>query len=466
MYDLLVIGSGPGGYTCAIRAAQLGAKVALIEKDQIGGTCLNRGCIPTKSLIECVEKYTTAKQADYFGILVSDLSFDFKKMQLRKDQNVSQLRKGTLSLIKSNQIDFISGTGKLIAPGKVEVSSPDGAKYQLECKNIVLALGSVPSRIPIEGIDLPGVITSDEALNLNTVPESLTIIGGGVVGVEMATIFSGLGARVSILEMMDGILPMIDHEIVEVLKESFSKKNIEVITLAEITKISREEGRLVVFFQKNGETHKLKSDMVLISVGRRPNTTGGWLEKAGIAMKRGKIIVGSDMRTNLPGVFAIGDVSSKIQLAHVAMAEGVIAAENALGGERVMDYASVPSCIFCDPEIVGIGLTEQDARNAGHDVIIGKFPVIRNGRAMTMGVTEGMAKIISDCRFGAILGMHMIGPRVTEMSGELSLALSMETTLDELRAAIHAHPTVAECIFEAANASFGECIHLPPDKLI
>jgi dihydrolipoamide dehydrogenase len=464
MYDVIVLGGGPGGYTAAIRAAQLGAKTALVEKGEMGGTCLNRGCIPTKALIESVEAYESLADMESFGVTVSGGSIDPAKIYARKDKIVKQLSSGVASLVKSNKIDLYQGVARLTGTTAVDVVAQDGKHTNLTGKNCIIATGSVPAVVPIPGADQPGVVTSNEALSLKSIPKSIAIVGGGVIGVELATVFSGLKVKVTILEMLDEILPLIDVEVVGALKKVLKEKGIDIFTSTGVKNIAANGPNKRISYETGGKKGELEAELVVIATGRKPYTEGLGAAEVGIALERGRILVDEKLKTKVPNMYAIGDVSSKIQLAHVAMAEGVIAAENAMGHNRIMDYSVVPSCIYTNPEIAAVGLTEKQAKERGIETLIGRFPLAASGRAMTMGAKTGFIKIIADKRDGGILGAHLFGPHVTEMIAELTLAIELEATLDEIKATIHPHPTLSEGIFEAAHDALGECIHLPAKK--
>lgn len=463
-YDITVIGAGPGGYTAAIRATQLGAKVALIEQEDVGGTCINKGCIPTKSLIYNVEAYESILKMNTLGINVTDVSIDVNKVLKRKHDIVTKLRNNLINLIRLNKIDLFKGKGVLRDNLLIEVIGDDNDNKLIRTNKVILAMGSTPMRIPIKGVYSDDIITSDEALNLSNIPAKMVIIGGGVIGMEMATIFSGLGSKVTILEMMDDILPMIDREVVSVLKDSFRQKDIEIVTSAHVDSIEKISDVKIVKYSHDNQIKSCTADAILMATGRLANTKNMDLEKLGITMERDKISVNDKMQTNLPGVYAIGDVIGGIQLAHVAMMEGLIAAENALGAQKKVDYNAIPSCIYTNPEIAGVGMTEEQAKTKGYDVIIGKYPISYNGRAMTMNESTGLVKIIAERQYGGILGAYIIGPNATEMISELTLSINMEATLDELKYTIHPHPSIAECIFEAAHDANNECIHQPPKR--
>lgn len=464
IYDITIVGAGPGGYTAAIRAAQLGAKIAIVEKGDVGGTCLNRGCIPTKALIESVEALEAAQDMGELGVNIKEAKIDIEAVFKRKDKVVNQLRNGIEYLIKKNKIDLYKGKATFVNPKTIEVMTTDGNTKVVNTDKIILAMGSIPRRIPVSGAHLPNVITSDDALNLSNVPHTMTIIGGGVIGVEMATIFSGMGTNVTILEMMDEILPMMDREMVSILKDAMKNKKVHILTKANVNSIEKSAiGNVVTFTHGNGR-QRIDADVVLLSTGRVANTQGIGLEHLGIETERDSVIVNEKLATSLKDVYAIGDVIGGVQLAHVAMAEGIIAAENAMGAEKRVDYKAIPSCVYTNPEIAGVGMTEEQAKEQGYEVVVGRFPIQANGRALTMNQTKGLVKVISEKRFGNILGGFIIGPYATEMISELVLAVNMETTFDELKATVHPHPTISECIYEAVLDIRGECIHKPPNR--
>jgi dihydrolipoamide dehydrogenase len=458
-YDLIVVGGGPGGYVAAIRAAQLGVKVALVEKDAVGGTCLNRGCIPTKALIASTSVLDNIKHAADFGFQVESYKIDFEKIMDRKKSVVNQMLKGVSYLIKKNKIDLFEGTAKILSKDQVEVMKNDGSLEKIEGNNIVLATGSEPALIGSLGYNGKTVITSNEILDIDAIPESLLIIGGGVIGCEFATIFAALGSKVTIVEAMPSILPMVDSELTKRFTLLLKKRGVKVKTKAMIKAVT--EGTDGVSAElENGDL--LTAEKVLISIGRTFNTKGLGLEDVGVELgPKGEILVNDYMETNIPGIYAIGDVTNKVQLAHVASAQGILLVENLFGGKKEkMDYSAVPSCIFTAPEIATVGISEDQAKEQGLAVNIGKFPFMASGKAVCLGETDGMVKIIADIETDKILGAHIMGPHATDLIAEATLAINNGLTSEQLAKTIHAHPTLAETLMEAAEGVHGMSIHV------
>jgi len=455
--NITVIGGGPGGYVAAIRAAQLGAQVTLIEEDTLGGTCLNRGCIPTKVLLHSAGVFSLVKNAGTFGVSAEKVSLDFSAVVRRKETVVKQLVGGVTSLMRKNKIRVIKGTGTIIGPKAVGIVDTG---EEIKSDNIIIATGARPSRVPIKGIDEPGVITSDEALSMERLPQSIVVIGGGVIGLELAQIFHKMGSKVTILEMMSQILPAEDAEIAGVLEDIMKQDGMEIFTSATVTHIeSTGQGEKMVLFDTEEGSQKKVAEKVLVAVGRYPNTDNLGLEKLDIALDRGRIVVNERMETKIPGVYAIGDVVGGYMLAHVAMDEGKCAVENALGQAAKVDYRAVPRCVYTSPEIAGLGLTEAEARREYENVRVGRFPFIANGRALTLNRTKGMVKIIADTRYGQILGAHILGYAATELIAEVALTMQLEATFGDLASVIHAHPTLSEAVMEAALGVEGRSIH-------
>lgn len=458
--DVLIIGGGPGGYVAAIRAAQLGGRVVLVEREKLGGTCLNRGCIPTKTLLHYSEYMEAPQKADMAGIQLECKGFDLAKLIRHKEQVVMQLVQGVNYLIRKNRIELITGNGRLQDANTVVIKNQD-QNFIRKARKIIIATGSMAAPLPVEGNELPAVLTSDDALNMARVPQKLVIIGGGAVGIEFAFIYRNLGAQVAVVEMMPQLLPQIDQDIADVLGKAMKKRGIEVYTGLKLARIL-EEGNSVALqlTGPQGET-RLVADQVLAAAGRRPETTGLNLEGLGVKTEGGRISVDEFMETNIKGIYAIGDVTGRIMLAHVASAQGMIAAENALGNQKKMDYKVVPSCIYCVPELAAVGLTEKEARVKGYKVLVGQFPFSASGKAIAIGAPEGLVKIVSEQKYGEILGVHIIGERATDLIAEAALAIRMEATVEELLATIHAHPTMGESIYEAAHGVFEHPIHMP-----
>lgn len=460
MKKIVVIGGGVGGYVAAIRAAQLGAEVTLIEKQHIGGTCLNEGCIPTKVLLHTGELYSELLIGEEYGIKINgEASIDWEKLQQRKAKVVSQLVGGVKVLLQYNKVNVISGEATLNTKNSVIVTKQNGEKETIEGDNIIIATGSEPFIPPIPGAKSKGVIDSTGALNLDKIPKSMTIIGGGVIGIEFAYLYSTLGTKVNIVEMMPEILPRIDGEIVALMRMLLENKNIKIFTNAKVTSINEDKDNLNIEVETEKDKIVLTSEKVLLSVGRKARIEGLNLEGVGIKTEKNLISVNQKMETNIPGIYAIGDVSGKTMLAHVASEQGVIAAENIMGINSNMDYKVVPSCIYTKPEIASVGMTEQEVKEKKIAYKTGKFPLSGNGKSIIANETEGFVKIISDEKYGEILGVHMIGPRATELIAEAALAIKLEATVDEIIATIHAHPTVSESIKESALSVNKIAIH-------
>lgn len=457
-YEVTVIGGGPGGYVAAIRAAQLGLKVAVIEEKQMGGTCLNRGCMPTKSLLHSSEVYQTAKTGFDYGIVAGDVEFDFEKIIAKKDSVVKKLRSGIEFLVKNNGATIIHGLGYIKDKNTIEVRGKE--PQIINTGKIIIATGSRPSRPPIPGLDSEKVLDSDGLLDLKTCPEKLVIIGGGVIGVEFATVFNSLGKDVAIIEMMDEILPGVDSEISSTIRKSLVNKGIKIYTSSTVTSINTKHKTECVFTANNVEQKEI-CDLVLVAIGRKANLEGIGLENLGLVPVKGFIMVNDKLETSVPGVYAIGDVTGKAMLAHVASAQGLIAAANAAGENQRMDYSVVPGCIYTSPEIATVGMTEVEALKQGNKVKVGRFPVSANGKSMIMGETEGLIKIVTDEATGEILGTHILAPRATDMIGEMCLAMKLESTVEEISNTIHPHPTVSEIMMEAAHDVEGLCVHKP-----
>jgi dihydrolipoamide dehydrogenase len=470
-YDLVVIGAGTGGYVAAIRAAQLGQKVAVVEKQKaLGGTCLIWGCIPTKALLEHAHALKIVQNAKEWGVTIpaGTPAIDMAQVQSRKDKIVTGLTKGVEFLFKKNKIDWIKGTAHLAGDGKVDVvDAATQATQTLQAKHVIIATGSQPRTIPGIEIDHSRVITSDEAIALKSVPKSLIILGCGAVGVEFASIYRRFGSEVTIIELLPRLVPNEDEAVSAELEKSFRKQGIKALTGTKVTKATVTATGVDVEAQDAaGKTQKLSAELLLVATGRGPVTEGLGVEKLGIALERGYVKVDPLYRTSVPGISAIGDVitlgtAPHPQLAHVSSMEGVITAERIAGGEvQPLNYDHVPGCTYCDPEIGSVGLTEAEAKKRGYDVRIGTFPFGVLGRAKMAGETEGFVKIVADRKYDEILGVHMIGPRSTELVAEAVLALRLECTVEELIRTIHAHPTFSEAVGEAAHAAHGAAIHM------
>lgn len=459
-FEVTVIGGGPGGYVAAIHAAQLGKKVALVEAREVGGTCLNRGCIPTKAFLHSAEVYKAVKDAAEYGIKTSKPSFDFKAIHERKNKIVGQLTGGVANLLKRNGVVVYNGLASFRDRFVIDIKKADGTTEQLESEKYIIATGSVPARPPIPGINNPNVITSDEALDFEAVPKDIIIAGGGVIGVEIASYLHEFGCKVTIVEMLDKILPPVDDEISTLLRGILEQRGITINTGSKITEFTPTGLK----FEKDGKITELKAEKVLVAIGRRPNCKDLLPENAGIITERGFIPVDGRLRTNIEGIYAIGDVTPVATLAHTASAQGMIAAENCAGKEKAMSYKVVPACIYTTPEIACVGLTEKQARDTGKNIKIGKFAPVGNGKSLVMGETEGIVKIITDADNGEILGAALMCARATDMISELGLAIKLESDIEEVAELIHPHPTVSEVIMEAAHDVDGMCVHNMPKK--
>ena len=446
-YDIAVLGGGPGGYSAAIRASQLGAKVCLIEKETVGGTCLNRGCIPTKSILASIELYSKIKRAKEFGIDVEKFSINMNKVIERKNRIVTRLTKGVEYLLKQHKVELIKGEGILNGPEKLEIRD---SKLEISAKRIILATGSEPMDIPGFSVDHKTTINSNDILNLTEIPKTMEILGCGVIGLQFARIFSDLGTQVNICEALPKVLPAIDDEVSAALMQSVKKRGIDISLN---TKLSGPSGKEITF----------------VAAGRKLNTEG--FPEAGIAVSglpgQGKrVAVNERMETNLPGVYAVGDITGINMLAHVAYAQGKVAAENAckansrIGSPSTIDYSVVPMCIFTDPEVAAVGLTEAEAQAKGIGVKIGKFPFAALGKARAIGEEEGFIKIIADAKSDKVLGVHIIGPQATVLIAEAAMALKLRATAKDIADLIHAHPTLPEAVQEAAESIFGQAIHI------
>jgi dihydrolipoyl dehydrogenase len=463
-YDIAVIGSGPGGYVAGIRAGQLGLKTVLIEKDnKFGGTCLHVGCIPTKDLLLNAEVHDYFKHAQEFGIECKGFSVDWAAVQARQNKVVTKLAKGVEFLLKKNKVEIVEGFGQLSGPGRITVTDLAKKTLEIQAKHIVLATGSEAKMLPGLEPDAKTILTNIEVLSLKKVPKTMVVIGSGAVGVEFGSIFKRFGTDVTIVEMLPRIVPLEDEEISATLEKAFKKQGIAVHTQTKVEKVSKTaKGVTVDFTDAQGKAHKLEAETCLVAVGRAPNTQNIGLEKTRVRLERGFVKVDPYMRTDEPGVYAIGDiVAGSPLLAHVGSMEGIVAVTHAAGktGEPI-NYRQIPNCTYCEPEIASAGLTERQAREAGHNVKVGKFPFVGNSKATILGMQEGFVKIVSDDRYGEILGVHMIGPRVTEMIAEAVVVMRLEGTVEDLERTIHPHPTLTEAFPEAAHAVHGMAIHI------
>jgi dihydrolipoamide dehydrogenase len=461
LFDVAVIGSGPGGYVSAIKGNQLGLRVALIEKySKFGGTCLHWGCIPTKALLLNADIYEKALNGKEYGILYKDINLDFQQVRARKDKLIKKLSMGIDFLIKKNKVSPFRGKGRLIAPGVIQVEGETVA--EVRARNIIIATGSEAKLLP--GLDLDGqfILTNKEILDLESVPKTLLVIGAGAVGIEFASIFSRFGSDVTVVEMLPRILPLEDPEISEEVRKLLTKKHIKILTNARLEDIKVKDGSVHAQVTVGEETKSLVSEKALVAIGRRPVSEEIGLEKLRIMVSRGFIAVDQNMQTNIPGVFAIGDVVPTQALAHLASHEGILAMNYiAAGHASPINYDLVPNCTFCSPEVASVGLTEIAARERGFDVLTSKFPFAAVSKATILGENEGFVKLVSEKKYKQILGVHMIGPRVTELISEATALIGLEATAADLSHLIHPHPTVSEGIMEAAHALYsGAAIHI------
>ena len=465
-YDLIVIGGGPGGYVAAIRAAQKGLRTALVEKRDLGGTCLNRGCIPTKALLHATHLYSQLLQGEEFGISAGNLSFDMEKIHARKDEVVTQLRDGVTSLLKANGVTVFEGVGTVVAPGKVKLLAQGDETLELEGERILLAVGAAPIRPPIPGVDLPGVLVSDDLLEGSVQnPNSIVIIGGGVIGVEMASIYNNLGAQVTIIEAADRLLPMLDKEIGQNLSMIFKKRGIAVYAGSKVEGITEGEGGLSVKFQGKAGEAVVKGDNVLISTGRKPHLLGLFDGPLPNTDDRGGIVVDERFETSIPRVFAIGDcVSGNMQLAHEASAQGTNAVAIMAGGHPEMDMSLIPSCVYTDPEIATVGLSADEAKKAARSVKVSKYVMSGNGKTMIEKGERGFMKLIFDEETEVLLGATFMCSRATDLIGFLTAFIGTKVTATQLASIIYPHPTFSEGLGEAVESLFGTAVHVVPSK--
>jgi dihydrolipoamide dehydrogenase len=458
-YDIAIIGGGPGGYVSAIKAAQLGKKVCLIEKGELGGVCLNEGCIPTKTLLKSVDVLHTVRKCSQFGVSGIDASpavIDMGKLQQRKRTVIKKLTGGVGYLLQGNGVKVVRGSAAFVDKQTLKVNGEE-----IRAARIIIATGSQPAQLPIpitdgaKGMPAP-IITSTEALELTEIPQSIAIIGGGVIGVEFAYIFAQLGSKVTIVEMMERILPMVDEEITDAVAKMLKGLGIEIFTAAKVSRIIGAK----VYFEHSGSERLVDAGKILMAVGRTPHAEGLNLEALGVKMKGRAIEVDEHLETNVSGIYAIGDVNGLSMLAHTASREGIVAVEHILGHSARMDYSRIPWAIYLQPEVASVGITEKQAREKFGEVKVGRFPLAGNGKALIEGETQGMIKVIVEPRYDEILGVHIYGPHATDMISEAVLAMNLEATAEEITFSVHPHPTVAEIIPEAFHAALGKAIHV------
>ena len=465
-YDVVVIGSGPGGYVAAIRAAQLGFKTAIIERESLGGICLNWGCIPTKALLKSAQVFEYIKHAQDFGIEATGQQ-NFPAVVKRSRGVADKMSKGVQFLMRKNKIDVIMGFGKLAGKGKIEVTAADNSKQTVESRHIIVATGGRSRQLPTMPIDGKKIIGYREAMVLPEQPKSMIIVGSGAIGVEFGYFYNSMGTQVTIVEFMPRIVPVEDEEISKELEKSFKKAGINIMTNAEVTKVDTGGNGVRATVKTGTGEQVLEADVLLSAVGVQANIEGIGLEEMGIQVEKGRIAVDKYSLTNVPGVYAIGDCSPGAALAHVASKEAIICVENIAYHEKKfahqpepLDYGNVPGCTYCSPEIASVGLTEKGARDAGYEIKVGKFPLSASGKASAAGHTEGFVKVIFDAKYGEWLGTHMIGYNVTELIAETVTARKLETTYHEVLNSIHPHPTISESIKDAVEVAYGEAIHL------
>lgn len=459
---IAIIGGGPGGYVAAIKAAQMGAEVVLIEKEYIGGTCLNTGCIPTKVLLHSTEIYhQLMNEAEALGLEMEGLKVNWQNLLTRKELVATQLVEGVKNLLRIGKIEVIEGSAKFITSKSIEVSLAAGGSKRISFDKAIIATGSKSIVIPVPGHDLEGVITSREAMSLAEIPKSLCVIGGGVIGVEFANIYSNLGSQVTIIEMLPRLVANMDQEIVNSLEETLVDKGVKVYKSAKVLKIDRTDNGLQVTAQMSDDTFQVISEKVLMATGRKPMGDGLGLQEIGVKVERGAIQVDKLFKTDVDNIYAIGDCTGGVQLAHVASASGLMVAELIMGERMTMDFRTIPYCVYTNPELASVGLTEEDAITKGYRIKVGKFPMYGNGKSVITGNVRGLVKIVADEKTGEVLGLHIAGNSATELIASGAVAMRLEATVQELITTIYAHPTVGEAVHEAAEGVFGRAIHIP-----
>jgi dihydrolipoamide dehydrogenase len=461
-FDVVVIGSGPGGYVAAIRASQLGKKTAIIERAELGGICLNWGCIPTKALLRSAEVYHLIQHSQDYGFGVKDVNIEFDKIIKRSRDVAGRLSKGVAFLMRKNKIEVINGFGTFKDKNTIEVQLNDGGTRKVTATNIILATGTRARQIPGMEVDGERVLSYREAMVLKELPKSMIVVGAGAIGVEFAYFYKTLGVDITLIEMMPHILPIEDEEISKELEKSFKKSGMKIYTDTKVEKMKKNKTNVKLTISKDGKTEELTADYVLMAIGVVPNIENLGLEAAGIELTdRNWVKVNEYYQTSQPNIYAIGDINGPPWLAHVASKEGILAAEHIAGHKIIpIDYTNVPGCTYCVPQVASVGLTEKKAREAGYEVKIGKFPISANGKALGMGEATGFIKIIYDAKYGEMLGCHIIGPEATELITEVTLAKTIEATHAEVLHTIHPHPTLSEIVAEATHAALGEPIHI------
>ena len=459
--DVTIIGAGPGGYVSAIRAAQLGLKVALVEREHLGGVCLNWGCIPTKSLLRNAEVISLLRRGKDFGFTVSGFEVDFGAAVDRSRKVSQRLVKGVGALMRKNGVEVVEGTGVLKSPNTVQVTLNAGGMRTLETHNVVIATGGRARTIPGIEVDGERVLTYREAIVLRELPASAVVVGAGPIGMEFAHVWSTYGAEVTVVEMLPHAVPLEDEEISKEVERAFKRRKVQLLTSTRVQAVETTAGGVRVTVAGEQGEQVLEAERALIAIGVRPNSENVGLEEIGVQLERGTVVVDDSMRTNVPGVYAIGDVTGKLALAHVASAQGIVAAETIAGAETVtLNYEAMPRCTYCQPQVASFGITEAQAVERGYEVTVGSFPFRANGKALGLGDYDGFVKIVADAASGEILGGHLVGPEVTELLPELVLARNWELTPEEIARSVHAHPTLSEVLMEAAHGVFGEPIHI------
>lgn len=460
-YNVIVIGSGPGGYVAAIRAAQLGMKVAVIEREELGGICLNWGCIPTKALLKSAQVFEYINHAKDYGINVKEASVDFDSMVKRSREVASGMSKGVTFLLKKNKVDVLEGFGRLKKGKKVEVEDAKGVKTIYEADHVILATGGRSKELPNLKLDHKKIIGYRKAMTLEKQPKSMVIVGSGAIGSEFAYFYNAIGTEVTLVEFLPNIVPLEDEEVSKQLERSYKKSGIKVMTSSEVTNVDTKGAKCKVTIKTPKGEEKVECDIVLSAVGVSTNVEGIGLEEVGVATDKGKVLVDDYYKTNVPGIYAIGDIVKGQALAHVASAEGIICIEKIAGmNTEPLDYNNIPGCTYSSPEIASVGYTEKAAKDAGYEIKVGKFPFSASGKASAAGAKEGFVKVIFDAKYGEWLGAHMIGANVTEMIAEVVAARKLETTGHEVIKTVHPHPTMSEAVMEAAAAAYDEVIHL------
>jgi dihydrolipoamide dehydrogenase len=462
-FDLAVVGAGPGGYVASVRAAQLGMRVAIVERDRLGGTCLNWGCIPTKALLQSSQVLSLMRRAGEFGIYADNLRADFNVAVKRSREKAERLSKGIEFLMRKNKVTVLPGEARFISVKELEITGGDGkTSGTIRAERILLATGSRPRLLPGVTIDGKVVLTSTEAMLLNRAPASMIIIGAGAIGVEFADIYHAYGTAVTLVELLPTILPYEDEEITALLHRALTKKGMKILTSTRVERVTVEAGQAKVKVSSNGKSQELLGETVLVAVGRMPNSEVGGLKELGVAMKNGYVAVNEWMESSVPGIYAIGDLVGAPLLAHKASHDGIVAVEKMAKLDDVtpMDPRRIPSCTYCHPQVASIGLTEAKAKAKGYTIRVGRFPFSASGMAITLGETEGMVKVIADATHGEILGVHIIGAHATELIAEAGLAITLEATPEEIARSIHAHPTLSEAMGEAALAAIGRALHV------